>query len=361
MKNTPFTDKHIALGAKMAEFAGFNMPISYTGINDEHAAVRNNAGVFDVSHMGEFMIKGPHALDLIQRITTNDASKLTPGKAQYSCLPNENGGIVDDLLVYCIEENNVYMLVVNAGNIDKDWNWISSHNTAGAEMQNISDKTCLLAIQGPNATQILQPLTDIDILNLKYYTFAKGHFAGVDNVLISATGYTGAGGVEIYFEDKDDAADKIWNAIFKAGAAQGIKPIGLGARDTLRLEMGYCLYGNDIDDTTSPLEAGLGWITKFNKDFTAKSILETQKAAGPERKLVGFEMIEKGIPRHDYEIKDFSGMTIGKVTSGTQAPSLGKGIGMGYVSTVFANLDTSIYIKVRDRLLQAKVVKFPFS
>ncbi len=361
MKNTPFTQKHIALGAKMAEFAGYNMPISYTGINDEHAAVRTNAGIFDVSHMGEFILKGPDALDLIQRVTSNDAAKLTAGKAQYSCLPNETGGIVDDLLIYCVEENNVYMIVVNASNIEKDWNWISRFNTKKVEMHNISDKTCLLAIQGPNATKLLQPLTEMDILNLKYYTFTKGVFAGVENVLVSATGYTGAGGVEIYFEDKDGSADKIWDAIFTAAGPKGLKPIGLGARDTLRLEMGYCLYGNDIDDTTSPLEAGLGWITKFSKDFTAKSILEAQKAAGPERKLVGFEMIEKGIPRHDYEIKDFSGMTIGKVTSGTQAPSLGKGIGMGYVSTVFANLDTSIYIKVRDRLLQAKVVKFPFS
>jgi aminomethyltransferase len=361
MKNTPFTDKHIALGAKMAPFAGYNMPISYTGINDEHAAVRNNAGVFDVSHMGEFILKGPGALDLIQRVTSNDASKLSNGKAQYSCLPNDKGGIVDDLLIYCVEENNVYMIVVNASNIEKDWNWISNHNTGNVEMHNISDKTCLLAIQGPNATKMLQPLTEMDILNLKYYTFVKGVFAGVENVLVSATGYTGAGGVEIYFEDKDGNADKIWDAIFAAGGPQGLKPIGLGARDTLRLEMGYCLYGNDIDDNTSPLEAGLGWITKFSKDFTAKSILEAQKAAGPEQKLVGFEMIEKGIPRHDYEIKDFSGMTIGRVTSGTQSPSLGKGIGLGYVRSAFAALDSHIYIKVRDRLLQAKVVKIPFS
>jgi aminomethyltransferase len=361
MKSTPFTQKHIALGAKMAEFAGYNMPISYSGINDEHAAVRNNAGVFDVSHMGEFILKGPHALELIQRVTSNDASKLTVGKAQYSCLTNNKGGIVDDLLVYCIEENRVYMLVVNASNIEKDWSWISRHNTNIAEMHNISDKTCLLAIQGPNATKILQPLTEMDILNLKYYTFSKGKFAGIDNVLVSATGYTGAGGVEIYFEDKDGAANKIWDAIFEAGKASGIKPIGLGARDTLRLEMGYCLYGNDIDDTTSPLEAGLGWITKFTKDFTAKEILEEQKENGVKRKLVGFEMLEKGIPRHDYEIKDFSGMTIGKVTSGTQSPSLGKAVGLGYVSTVFSNIDTKIYIKVRDKLLQAKVVKLPFS
>lgn len=360
MKNTPFTDKHIALGAKMAEFAGFNMPISYTGINDEHAAVRNKAGVFDVSHMGEFMVKGANALDLIQRITTNDASKLTAGKAQYSCMPNNEGGIVDDLLVYCLEENNVYMLVVNAGNIDKDWKWINNHNTGNAVLENISDKTCLLAIQGPLATKILQPLTAVDILNLKYYTFDKGNFAGVGNVLISATGYTGAGGVEIYFEDKDNAADIIWDAIFKAGAADGIKPIGLGARDTLRLEMGFCLYGNDIDDKTSPLEAGLGWITKFTKDFTSRAIFEKQKAAGVEKKLVGFEMIEKGIARHDYEIMDKDGNLSGKVTSGTQSPSLGKAIGMGYVKTADAAIGSEILIKVRNLLLKAKVVKIPF-
>lgn len=360
MKNTPFTDKHIALGAKMADFAGYNMPISYSGINDEHAAVRNNAGVFDVSHMGEFMLKGPGALELIQRLTSNDASKLTNGKAQYSCLPNENGGIVDDLLVYCIEENNVYMLVVNAGNINKDWKWISDRNTNNVEMHNISDKTGLLAVQGPNATKIIQTLTDMDVLNLKYYTFAKGTFAGVDNVLISATGYTGAGGVEIYFEDKDGAADKIWDAIFTAGAAQNIKPIGLGARDTLRLEMGFCLYGNDIDDTTSPIEAGLGWITKFTKDFTSRAVFEKQKTEGPSKKLVGFEMIEKGIARHDYEIKTFEGEVIGRVTSGTQSPSLGKAIGMGYVDTYHTAIGTEIYISVRNSLLKAVVVKMPF-
>ena len=361
MKNTPFTQKHIALGAKMAPFAGYNMPISYTGINDEHFTVRNNAGVFDVSHMGEFILKGPDALDLIQRVTTNDASKLTAGKAQYSCLPNEEGGIVDDLIVYCIEENNVYMLVVNASNIEKDWKWISKFNTKNVEMHDVSEKTCLLAIQGPNATKILQPLTEMDILNLKYYTFEKGVFAGVKNVLVSATGYTGAGGVEIYFEDTDGAADKIWDAIFEAGASSGLKPIGLGARDTLRLEMGYCLYGNDIDDTTTPLEGGLGWITKFTKDFTAKDIIQKQKEEGVSRKLVGFEMIEKGIPRHDYEIKDFSGTTIGRVTSGTQSPSLNKAIGLGYVEKEFSSIDTPVYIKVRDKLLQAKIVKLPFS
>ncbi|HET6256455.1 MAG TPA: glycine cleavage system aminomethyltransferase GcvT [Puia sp.] len=361
MKSTPFTPFHLALGAKMAEFAGYNMPISYSGINDEHQAVRTNAGVFDVSHMGEFIVKGEHALDLIQRVTTNDAAKLTAGKAQYSALTNETGGIVDDLIVYCLEENKAYMLVVNAANIEKDWDWISRHNTKGAELHNISAKTALLAIQGPNANRIMQALTDIDILNLKYYTFAKGRFAGVDNVLISATGYTGAGGIEIYFEDKDNAAATIWNRIFEMGSPQGLKPIGLGARDTLRLEMGYCLYGNDIDDNTSPLEAGLGWITKFTKDFTARPILENQKAAGPGQKLVGFEMLEKGIPRHDYEIKDFSGAPIGRVTSGTQSPSLGKAIGMGYVRTPFAAIDSKIYIKVRDKLLQAKVVKLPFN
>jgi aminomethyltransferase len=361
MTNTPFTEKHIALGAKMAEFAGFNMPISYTGINDEHAAVRNSVGVFDVSHMGEFILKGPAALDLIQRVTTNDASKLTAGKAQYSCLPNNEGGIIDDLLVYCMEENNSYMLVVNAGNIDKDWNWIIDHNTDNVEIHNISAKTCLLAIQGPNATKILQPLTNVDVLNLKYYTFAKGTFAGVDNVLISATGYTGAGGVEIYFEDKDNDADVIWNAIFEAGKASGIKPIGLGARDTLRLEMGFCLYGNDIDDTTSPMEAGLGWVTKFTKDFNSKEIFEKQKEKGVTKKLVGFEMLEKGIARHGYEIKDFDGGIIGNVTSGTQSPSLGKAIGMGYVKKECSTPGTEIFVKVRNTLLKAVVVKMPFA
>ena len=361
MKNTPFTQKHIALGAKMAEFAGYNMPISYTGINDEHAAVRKNAGVFDVSHMGEFILKGENALDLIQRVTTNDASKLVAGQAQYSCLPNATGGIVDDLIVYCVEPNKTYMLVVNASNIEKDWNWISQFNTKEVEMHNISDKTCLLAIQGPNATKILQPLTELDIMNLKYYTFVKGTFAGVENVLISATGYTGSGGVEIYFEDSNGAADKIWDAIFEIGGPQGLKPIGLGARDTLRLEMGYCLYGNDIDDTTSPLEGGLGWITKFTKDFTARPIIEALKAEGVQRKLVGFEMLERGIPRHDYLIKDAAGNTIGKVTSGTQAPSLNKAIGLGYIATPHAAIDSEIFIDIRNSLVKAKVVKAPFA
>jgi aminomethyltransferase len=361
MKNTPFTEKHKALGAKMAEFAGYNMPISYSGINDEHATVRNNAGVFDVSHMAEFILKGENALDLIQRVTTNDASKLTAGKAQYSCFTNDNGGIVDDLIVYCVEENKVYMIVVNASNIEKDWNWITSHNTNNVEMHNISEKTCLLAIQGPNATKILQPLTDMDIMNVKYYTFTKGTFAGVENVLVSATGYTGSGGVEIYFEDKDDDASKIWDAIFEVGKPQGLKPIGLGARDTLRLEMGYCLYGNDIDDTTTPLEGGLGWITKFTKEFTARPILEQQKAEGIKRKLVGFEMVDRGIPRHGYEIVDEQGTKIGEVTSGTQAPSLGKAIGLGYVQKDFSSIDSKIFIKIRDKQVEAKVVKFPFA
>ena len=361
MKNTPFTQKHIELGAKMAEFAGYNMPISYTGINDEHQTVRRNAGVFDVSHMGEFILKGEGALDLIQRVTSNDASKLTAGKAQYSCMPNEEGGIVDDLLIYCIEENKVYMIVVNASNIEKDWNWIQKFNDKNVEMHNISDETCLLAVQGPNATKILQSLTDMDIMNLKYYTFVKGKFDGVENVLVSATGYTGAGGVEIYFENKDGNAEKIWNSIFEAGGPQGLKPIGLAARDTLRLEMGYCLYGNDIDDTTSPLEAGLGWITKFTKDFTAKPILQKQKEEGVKRKLVGFEMIDRGIPRHGYEIRDEQGNKIGYVTSGTKSPSLNKAIGMGYVDVAHAAADTPVFIAVRDKNLQAKVVKIPFA
>ncbi len=362
MKETAFTKKHIALGAKMAEFAGYNMPISYTGINDEHAAVRSNAGIFDVSHMGEFILKGPQALDLIQRVTTNDASKLTDGKAQYSSFTNNVGGIVDDLIVYCLEENKSYMLVVNAGNIEKDWVWIAAHNTQNAEMHNISDKTCLLAIQGPNACRMLQPLADTDIMNLKYYTFVKGKFAGVENVLISATGYTGAGGVEIYFENKADDAEKIWNAIFDIGKPQGLKPIGLGARDTLRLEMGYCLYGNDIDDSTSPLEAGLGWITKLNKDsdFTSKDFLVKQKAEGIKRKLIGFEMIDRGIPRHDYLIKDSEGNKIGKVTSGTQSPSLNKAIGLGYVDIAHSVNDSEIFIEIRNNPVKAKVVKLPF-
>ena len=360
MKQTPFTNKHISLGAKMAEFAGFNMPISYAGINEEHHTVRKNVGVFDVSHMGEFILKGPGALDLIQSITSNDAAKLKNGMAQYSCLPNNTGGIVDDLLVYCVEENQVYMLVVNAGNIDKDWEWISEHNSQQVEMHNVSSKTALLAVQGPNATKVIQSLTEMDILNLKYYTFVKGKFAGIDNVLISATGYTGAGGVEIYFEDEGNHGEIIWNAIFEAGAEYDIKPVGLGARDTLRLETGFCLYGNDIDDTTSPIEAGLGWITKFSKEFTSSKLFLEQKTNGPEKKLVGFEMIEKGIPRHDYEITDEAGVTIGKVTSGTQSPSFGKAIGMGYINTNHSHLGNHIYIKIRNNPIKATIVKIPF-
>ncbi|MEI7959580.1 MAG: glycine cleavage system aminomethyltransferase GcvT [Chitinophagaceae bacterium] len=358
--NTPFTHHHIALGAKMAPFAGYNMPISYTGINDEHACVRNNLGVFDVSHMGEFVLKGGDALDLIQRVTSNDASVLEDGKAQYSCLPNATGGIVDDLLVYCVEKNKVYMLVVNASNIEKDWNWIVQHNTKGVEMHNISPKTALLAIQGPNATKLVQKLTSMDVMNIPYYSFVKGKLLDIDNVLISATGYTGAGGVEIYFEDINDNANKVWNALFEIGKPMGLQPIGLGARDTLRLEMGFCLYGNDIDDTTSPLEAGLGWITKFTKDFTNSSALAVQKANGVEKKLVGFEMIDRGIPRHYYIIKDENGNEIGSVTSGTQAPTLGKAIGLGYVKTEFAKPESIIYIDIRNTLVKAKVVKIPF-
>jgi len=358
MLNTPFTQKHIDLGAKMAAFAGYNMPISYAGINAEHAAVRNNVGVFDVSHMGEFILKGADALDLIQRVTSNDASKLTRGKAQYSCLPNTTGGIVDDLIVYCLEENQSYMLVVNASNITKDWDWISSFNHNGVEMHNISAKTCLLAIQGPNACKLMQHLTAVDICNLTYYTFERGVFAGVPNVLMSATGYTGSGGIEIYFEDSNGAANTIWEALF---AIEGMQPIGLGARDTLRLEMGYCLYGNDIDDTTSPLEAGLGWITKFTKPFTNSAALKAQKDAGVSRKLVGFEMVDKGIPRHGYAITTATGETLGVVTSGTQAPSLGKAVGMGYVATGFNAIDSEVYVDVRGRLLKAKIVKMPFA
>ncbi len=360
MKNTPFTAMHLALGAKMAEFAGYNMPISYSGINEEHHTVRNNAGVFDVSHMGEFILRGDNALDLIQRVTSNDASKLTNGKAQYSCLPNKDGGIVDDLLVYCIEQNKTYLLVVNASNIEKDWNWISSFNTQNVEMENISERTALLAVQGPKALAYMQELTDMDITNLAYYTFVKGTFAGVENVIVSATGYTGSGGVEIYFENKGDDAEKIWNEIFRVGAPKGLKPIGLAARDTLRLEKGFCLYGNDINDTTSPLEAGLGWITKFTKEFTNSENLAAQKAAGVSRKLVGFEMVDKGIPRHDYKIVDADGNEIGIVTSGTQAPTLGKAIGMGYIAKAHSSEGAEVFIQVRDKALKATVVKVPF-
>ena len=357
MNNTALTEKHIALGAKMVPFAGYNMPVTYEGINAEHATVRNGVGVFDVSHMGEFILKGENALDLIQRVTSNDASKLYNGKVQYSCLPNHDGGIVDDLLVYRIDEKT-YMLVVNASNIEKDWNWIQQFNTNDVEMHNISDKTSLLAIQGPKAADALQTLTDVDLASMEYYTFVKGTFAGVDNVVISATGYTGAGGFEIYFDNEH--ADKIWDAIFEVGEPFNIKPIGLGARDTLRLEMGFCLYGNDIDDTTSPIEAGLGWITKFSKPFTNSEALQAQKEAGIQKKLVGFEMIDRGIPRHDYEIADAAGNIIGKVTSGTQAPSLQKAIGMGYVTKDFSKEGTEIFILIRNTPIKAKIVKFPF-
>lgn len=357
MKNTALTQTHIALGAKMVPFAGYNMPVQYAGINMEHETVRKGVGVFDVSHMGEFILKGEGALDLIQKVTSNDASKLYDGKIQYSCLPNKQGGIVDDLLVYRIDEKT-YMLVVNASNIQKDWDWISKYNTYGVDMKDISDRTSLLAVQGPKAAQALQSLTDVDLSAMEYYTFVKGKFAGVDNVLISATGYTGAGGFEIYFDNEH--ADVIWKAIFEAGAPFGIQPIGLGARDTLRLEMGFCLYGNDIDDTTSPLEAGLGWITKFTKDFVNSAALSAQKQEGVKRKLVGFEMLERGIPRHDYEIFDAAGNTIGKVTSGTQSPSLQKAIGLGYIATDFAKEGTEIFIKIREQLVKALVVKFPF-
>jgi aminomethyltransferase len=357
MKNTALSQKHISLGAKMVPFAGYNMPVSYSGLNDEHATVRNGVGVFDVSHMGEFILKGDNALNLIQKVTSNDASVLTDGKAQYSCLPNNDGGIVDDLIVYRMDEKT-YMLVVNASNIDKDWNWIKQNDTWGVDMKNISEDTSLLAIQGPKAIDVLQKLTDVKLADIPYYAFVKGKFDGIDNVVISNTGYTGAGGFEIYFENQH--AEKIWNDVFEAGKNMGIKPIGLGARDTLRLEMGFCLYGNDIDDTTSPIEAGLGWITKFTKDFTNRAAIEKQKTEGVTRKLVGFEMIDRGIPRHDYEIVDADGTIIGKVTSGTQSPTLNKAIGMGYVNKDFAKADTEIYIMIRDKAIKAKVSKIPF-
>lgn len=357
MKQTALTEKHIALGAKMVEFAGYNMPVSYSGLNDEHITVRTVAGMFDVSHMGEFFITGKGALDLIQKVTSNDASTLTPGKVQYSCLPNDRGGIVDDLLVYKIADEN-YMLVVNASNITKDWNWIASHNDTGAQMKNASDEYSLLAIQGPEATAILQKLTPVNLAQIPYYTFVIGKFCGIDDVIISNTGYTGAGGFEIYCKNED--AGKFWDAVIEAGKAEGLKPAGLGARDTLRLEMAFCLYGNDIDDTTSPIEAGLGWITKFTKKFTNSDVLEKQKKEGVSRKLVGFKMIDKGIPRHGYEITDANGNAIGVVTSGTQAPSLQQAIGMGYVKIDSAKPGTEIFIKIRDKLIKAAVVKTPF-
>lgn len=357
MKNTALTQVHEALGAKMVPFAGFNMPVQYEGVIAEHETVRNAVGVFDVSHMGEFLLSGPDALDLIQRVTTNDASTLTIGRAQYSCLPNGKGGIVDDLIVYRIKEEE-YLLVVNASNIEKDWNWISSHNTKNVSMRNLSDDYSLLAIQGPKAVEAMQSLTSVDLSAIKYYHFEVGPFAGIEHVIISATGYTGSGGFEIYC--KNSEVKQVWDKVFEAGAAFGIKPIGLAARDTLRLEMGFCLYGNDIDDTTSPLEAGLGWITKFTKDFVDADKLKAEKEAGVSKKLIGFEMIDRGIPRHDYRILDANGNVIGKVTSGTQGPSVKKAIGMGYVNTEFAAPDSEIFIEIRDKGVLAKVVKMPF-
>ena len=357
MKETALTQTHIALGAKMVPFAGYSMPVQYAGLKHEHDVVRNKVGVFDVSHMGEFFLKGKKALDLIQLIGSNDASKLTPGKAQYSCMPNEQGGIVDDLIIYMIAENE-YMLVVNASNIEKDWNWISKHNTMGVELINASDEYSLLAIQGPRAAEAMQSLTQVDLTNIKFYTFEIGDFAGCSDVIISATGYTGSGGFEIYIKNKD--AQTVWDKVFEAGASFGIEPIGLGARDTLRLEMGYCLYGNDINDTTSPLEAGLGWITKFTKPFINHETLAKQKEEGVQRKLVAFELIDKGIPRHDYPIVDENDNVIGKVTSGTMSPSLNKAIGLGYVPVDKASEDSTIYVQIRNKSLEAKVVKLPF-
>lgn len=357
LKKVPLNDLHERLGAKMVPFAGFNMPVRYSSDIEEHMTVRKGVGVFDVSHMGEFSLKGPNALDLIQRVTSNDAAKLIDGQAQYSCLPNKDGGIVDDLIVYKIKDND-YMLVVNASNIEKDWNWISQFNTKSVDMKNISDDICLFAVQGPKASATLQKLTTINLSSIPYYHFAIGKFAGVDNVMLSNTGYTGAGGFEVYVDKK--FAEKTWNEIFEAGKEFDIKPIGLGARDTLRLEMGFCLYGNDIDDATSPLEAGLGWITKFTKAFTNSTNIQKQKEGGVKKKLVGFKMIDKGIPRHDYEIKDEKGHVIGKVTSGTMSPVLGVGIGLGYVTNEYSKPGSEIFISVRNRDLKASVQKPPF-
>jgi len=357
MKTVPLHQVHVQLGAKIVPFAGFEMPVRYSSDMEEHHTVRNNVGVFDVSHMGEFSVKGPKALDLIQRVSANDASVLFDGKVQYSYLPNAEGGVVDDLLVYRYNAEE-YLLVVNASNIEKDWNWIQSHNTEGVEMKNLSEDLCLLAVQGPNATATLQKLTEVDLASMEYYTFQVGKMAGIEGVIISATGYTGAGGFEIYIQKED--AEKMWNAIFEAGQEFNIQPVGLGARDTLRLEKGFCLYGNDIDDQTSPLEAGLGWVTKFTKDFINSPDLKSQKEAGLKNKLVGFEMIDRGIPRGHYELCDAEGNKLGDVTSGTQSPTLQKGIGLGYVPTAYSKPETEIYVKVRDRLLKAKVVKLPF-
>ena len=357
MKNTALNDIHVALGAKMVPFAGYNMPVQYEGINAEHETVRKDVGVFDVSHMGEFLITGEHALALIQKVSSNDASKLTAGKAQYSCLPNATGGIVDDLIIYMMADEK-YLLVVNASNIEKDWNWISSQNSMGADMRDLSDDYSLLAIQGPKAIEAMQSITSVDLSAIKFYTFEVADFAGIDNVIISATGYTGSGGFEIYC--KNSEAEQIWKKVFEAGSDFGIKPIGLAARDTLRLEMGYCLYGNDISDTTSPLEAGLGWVTKFTKEFTNSENLAKQKEAGITRKLIAFELIDKGIPRHDYPIVDADGNEIGIVTSGTMSPSTKKAIGLGYVPIDLSKVDSEIYIQVRKKTLKARVVKAPF-
>ncbi len=358
MKETVLTQLHMSLGAKMAEFAGYNMPIVYSGINEEHRAVRNSVGVFDVSHMGEFMLKGDKALDLIQLITTNDASKLADGKVQYSCMPNDQGGIVDDLLVYRWNQNEYY-LVVNASNIEKDWNWIKQHNTFGVEMTNMSDEMSLLAVQGPQALKTLQKLTDINLSDIPYYAYAAGTMAGIDDVIISNTGYTGAGGFEIYVWNKDARA--MWDAIFEAGKEFGIVPCGLACRDTLRLEKAFCLYGHDIDDTTSPIEAGLGWITKFTKKFVMSDYHQSIKENGPKKKLVGFEIPEKGkIPRQHFKIKDAAGNEIGVVTSGTQSPTLGKAIGMAYVKTEFSTVGSEIFVDIRNQPVKAIVVKTPF-
>ena len=359
MKTTPFTETHISLGAKMHEFAGYNMPIEYSGIIDEHLTVCQGVGVFDVSHMGEFWVKGPHALDFLQTVTSNNVAALTSGKVQYTCFPNEDGGIVDDLLVYRYEQEK-YLLVVNASNIEKDWNWCMSHNTMGAELENASDRMAQLAVQGPKAIEVLQKLTPVNLSELSYYTFTHVEFAGEPDVIISNTGYTGAGGFELYFYP--EAAIKIWNAVFEAGAEFGIKPIGLGARDTLRLEMGFCLYGNDLDDTTSPIEAGLGWITKFveGKNFINRPMLEKQKTEGTVRKLVGFEMVDRGIPRHGYELQNPEGTPIGVVTSGTMSPTRKIGIGMGYVKPEYSKVGTEICIDMRGRKLKAVVVRPPF-
>uniref|UniRef100_UPI004047FC03 glycine cleavage system aminomethyltransferase GcvT n=1 Tax=Mariniflexile sp. TaxID=1979402 RepID=UPI004047FC03 len=357
MKNTALTKTHEALGAKLVPFAGFNMPVQYEGVTIEHETVRKAVGVFDVSHMGEFLIEGEHALELIQKVSSNDASKLTIGKAQYSCMPNETGGIVDDLIIYKIKEDT-YLLVVNASNIEKDWNWIQSKNTVGATMRDLSDDYSLLAIQGPKAVEAMQSLTSHDLSSINFYNFIMGDFAGIEHVIISATGYTGSGGFEIYC--KNSEVKHVWDNVFEAGKSFGIKPIGLAARDTLRLEMGYCLYGNDINDSTSPIEAGLGWVTKFTKNFTNSEALKKEKEQGPERKLVAFELDERGIPRHDYDIVDSNGSKIGIVTSGTMSPSLGKGIGLGYVPTVFSEVGSKIYIQIRKNAIPATVVKLPF-